>query len=83
MSQLFVAIAQDKYDCWQQNITYLGVFTTIEAAQAQIVHHKQNYYYKNCEEFDYFCFATSIDTPVIARESDSISVDPGDVSKGM
>ena len=71
-NKYFIAIAKEKYDCWYQDMHYIGIYETFPFALEQVrIHNKEHYFY-GCREFDYYIFTSNINEKIIMEEKDSI-----------
>lgn len=71
-NKYFIAIAKEKYDCWPQDMEYLGIYDCFSLALEQIVNHNKKYYFFGCREFNYFIFVSKINEKVKMEEKDCI-----------
>ena len=71
-NKYFVAIAKEKYDCWYQDMCYLGMFDNFSVALEEVKNHNTKTYVYGCREFDYFIFTTNVNEKIIMKEEDCI-----------
>jgi hypothetical protein len=71
-NKYFIVIAKEKYDCWYQEMDYLGMYDCFSLALEEVINNNKKTYVYGLREFDYYIFISNINEKVIMAEKDCI-----------
>ena len=71
-NKYFIAIVKEKYDCWPQDIGFIGMYDCFYLALEQVKNHNKTNYNPGLREFNYFIFISDINDKVVMEEKDCI-----------
>lgn len=71
-NKYFIAIAKEKYDCWYQEMIYLGIYDCFSLALEHVINHSKTTYVYGVREFEYYIFISNINDKITMMEEDCI-----------
>lgn len=71
-NKYFIAISKEKYDCWYQEMNYLGTYDCFSLALEEVKSHNKKTYVYGVREFNYYIFVSNINDKVMMEEKDCI-----------